>query len=157
MIKCIWVCCLAWALAAHVLPAKTPADARRRVDTLGPDGWSHSTLENGRRVVTLGGGEAFRVDSLSPVTEEEARKLGYPGFEDTPPSGRNAHDEDALPLSKRLVRERYYLGSVSATCAVSGIIRRPTAVRVKLDTEQRKLDVFTPRKWIGRWLPQWSI
>ena len=111
------------------------------------DAWSESVLKDGTRAVTLHSmGETIRAGPSSPVTEEEARALGFPGY-DKPPRERVAPDADYSPLSKRGIQDKYFDGIAFARCLYTGLNSRPIVVKAKLDEEARSLSVFTPREW----------
>ena len=162
MARWISVFCLASALATHALPANSPQDTRldrstSSADTLSPDSalrstdgdplpavaWSSTTLEDGRRVVTSPEGKTLRVESVSRVAEQEALKLGFPGYDGSPPGECVAHaGQDSTPsLRERALHQRLYTGLAVSECPITGRRQRPISLLVKLDDEQRSLTV----------------
>lgn len=176
MTRWVFLFCLAWLATAHVLrtakPEKrplsdrspSPADAHPPELTLrSPENsehggersetkaWSESTLPNGARIVTVHStGETLRIEEGAAVTEEEARELGFPGYDGPARGGRAAHELDYSPVEKREVFETYFDGVALATCQYTQTSSRPIVVKAKLDDDARSLSVYTPCTWETR-------
>lgn len=154
--------CLASALATHALPSNSPRDIRldrstSSADTISLDlilrstdgdplpavAWSSTTLEDGTRVVTSPEGKTLRVESVSSVAQQEAVKLGFPGYDGSPPGERAAHaGYDSSPfLRERAVRQKHYRGTARASCAITGEKERTIELRVNFDEEQRSVSI----------------
>lgn len=121
-------------------------------EVLAADAWSHTDLENGTTILTFQDtrSESFVIESVVPVTEAEARELGFPsyaGLSSLMSEGGTAHNAGHSPLRPRAVLTKHFLGGAGAKCPFSRTNMRVTHFQAELNEEARSLALYSCRTW----------